>query len=81
MIMARWQINPLTKRKIKRFQSIKRGYWSFIALVAALFVSLFGELLVNDQALIVHHKGSWYFPALVDTYPIKWIYTPKTQRT
>ena len=81
MIMASWQINPLTKRKIKRFQSIKRGYWSFIMLIAALFVSLFGELLVNDQALIVQHKGSLYFPALANTYPIKWIYTPKTPRT
>ena len=79
--MAKWQLNPLTKRKLKRFQSIRRGYWSFLALALAIFISLIGELLVNDQALIVRHAGNWYFPALADTYPIKWIYTPKTPRT
>lgn len=79
--MALWKLNPLTKRKLKRFQSIKRGYWSFILLVVTLSISLFGELVVNDQALVVRYKGNWYFPALADTYPIKWVYTPKVPRT
>ena len=79
--MALWKLNPLTERKLKRFQSIKRGYWSFIVLGVTLFISLFGELLVNDQALVVRYNGSWYFPALAATYPIKWAYTPKAPRT
>jgi microcin C transport system permease protein len=77
----RWKINPITARKLKRFRSIRRGYWSFLLLGGALLVSLFGELLVNDQALVVRHNGHWYFPAVADTYPIKWIYTPKEPRT
>ena len=76
-----WKLNPLTVRKLNRFRSIKRGYWSFIALAVALLISLFGELLVNDQALMVRYNGNWYFPALVSAYPVKWIYTPKEFRS
>ena len=54
-----WKLNPLTARKLKRFQSIKRGYWSFIMLTLALVISLFGELLVNDQALVVRYNSNW----------------------
>jgi microcin C transport system permease protein len=50
-------------------------------LSVALLVSLFGELLVNDQALVVRYDGKWYFPALVDSYPTQWLYTPKSPRT
>ena len=76
-----WKLNPITARKLKRFRSIRRGYWSFLLLGGALLLSLFGELLVNDQALMVRHEGRWYFPALADTAPIKWLYTPKEPRT
>ena len=52
-----WKLNPLTARKLKRFRSIRRGYWSFLMLAGALLASLFGELLVNDQALMVRYDG------------------------
>jgi len=55
-------LNPLTLRKLRRFRAIKRGYWSFLVLVALVVVSLFGEMLVNNRALIVHYDGHWYFP-------------------
>ena len=32
-----WKPNPLTARKLKRFRSIRRGYWSFLMLSVALF--------------------------------------------
>jgi len=76
-----WKLNPITARKLRRFKSIKRGYWSFLALVSTLVVSLFGELLVNDQALIVHYNGKTYFPALNAMYPIKWLYKPDEFRS
>ena len=76
-----WKLNPQTVRKLKRFRSIKRGYWSFITITVALLISLFGELLINDQALMVGYNGRWYFPALVDTYPIKWLHKPSELRS
>ena len=76
-----WKLNPQTVRKLKRFRSIKRGYWSFITITVAMLISLFGELLINDQALMVGYNGRWYFPALADTYPIKWLYKPSELRS
>ncbi len=56
------KLNPLTLRKIRRFTSIKRGYYSFLLFVVMLTVSLFAELLVNNRALVVHYQGQYYFP-------------------
>ncbi|RTZ95003.1 MAG: ABC transporter permease [Deltaproteobacteria bacterium] len=56
------KLNPLTIRKIRRFKSIKRGYFSFLLFVMMLTVSLFAELLVNNRALVVHYEGHYYFP-------------------
>jgi microcin C transport system permease protein len=55
-------LNPLTRKKLKRFRSIRRGYFSFLILVGLVVVSLLGELLVNSRALIVRYKGELYFP-------------------
>jgi len=63
------KLNPLTIRKIKRFKSIKRGYFSFWIFIIMLVVSLFAEVLVNNRALIVHYKGKYYFPTYVHMLP------------
>lgn len=55
-------LNPLTLRKLRRFRAIKRGYWSFLVLAGLVLISIFGELLVNDRALLVRYDGHWYFP-------------------
>jgi len=56
------KLNPLTIKKLRRFKSIRRGYYSFIALVIMIGVALGAELLVNHRALIVHYNGQYYFP-------------------
>ena len=63
------KLNPLTIKKIRRFKSIKRGYYSFIILLVMIFVSLFAELLVNNRALIVHYEGQFYFPTYRNLFP------------
>ncbi len=55
-------MNALTIKKIKKFQSIKRGYYSFIFFAGLCLLSLFAETLVNSRALMVCHKGEYYFP-------------------
>lgn len=55
-------ISPLTRKKIKRFTEIKRGYYAFIVFCLLILVSLTAELLVNNKALIVKYEGSFYFP-------------------
>jgi len=63
------KINPLTKKKIARFQMIKRGYYSFILIGSMILLSIFAELLINSHALIVRYKGEYYFPTYGDMIP------------
>lgn len=64
-------VNPLTLKKIKRFKSIKRGYYSFIIFCLMLLVALSAELFVNSRALVVSYEGRYYFPTYGDMIPGK----------
>jgi len=57
------KLNPVTERRLRRFKSIRRSYWSFWALIALYGVSLISELISNDRPLFVNYDGAWYFPA------------------
>ena len=65
----RFRLNPQTAKKIRRFRAIKRGYYSFVALALLLVVTAFGELLVNNRALIVSYEGDWYLPTYTSFHP------------
>lgn len=56
------KLDPLTRKKLERFRSIKRGYYSAIILTTAICLSFFAEVFINSRALIVRHEGHWYFP-------------------
>lgn len=55
-------MNPLTVKQLRRFRSIRRGYWSAIALVVLFALSLVAELFVNSRALVVSYNDELYFP-------------------
>jgi len=44
-------ISPLTYRKLRAFQSNRRGYWSLWIFLFILVLSLFSELICNDRPL------------------------------
>jgi microcin C transport system permease protein len=58
----KFRLNPLTVKKIRRFRSIRRGYWSLIVLVILLLFSFVAELFVNSRALVVKYEGKLFFP-------------------
>ena len=62
-------LNPLTIRKLKRFHSIKRGFYSLIVILVMVFGSLFAELFVNNRALVVRYGGKYYFPTYGNIIP------------
>ncbi|HSO20773.1 MAG TPA: ABC transporter permease subunit [Desulfosarcina sp.] len=64
----RVRLNPLTVKKFRRFQSIRRGYVSLMIMAALIVLSLGAELLVNSRALVVRYDGALYFPTY--GYPI-----------
>lgn len=59
-------LSPITRKKFRRFRSLKRGWWSFLILVALTAVSLFSELIANSRALVVHYQGVTCFPVYGD---------------
>lgn len=65
---SRRGLSPLNRRRLANFRANRRGYWSAV-LFALLFVtSLFAEFIANDRPIVMHYKGEWLFPVLVD-YP------------
>ncbi len=62
--MKLFKLNPIAQKRLHRFKSIKRGYYSFIALLVLTGLALIGELFINNKALVVKYNGSYYFPVL-----------------
>lgn len=60
--MSLFNFNPLTVKKIERFKSIRRGYYSFIFFTLLVLLSCFSEVFVNSRALLVSYQGHLYFP-------------------
>ncbi len=56
------QLSPLARRQWRRFRSIKRGYYSAVALLVLLLLSCAAELLISNRALLVSYQGDLYFP-------------------
>lgn len=50
------------RKRWRKFKTIKRGYYAFIALIVFYAVSFILPLFVNHTALIVKYNGSYYFP-------------------
>jgi microcin C transport system permease protein len=49
-------------RRVQKFRRLKRGYYSFLAIVFAYLLSFALPVLINDKALVVRYNGSFYFP-------------------
>lgn len=56
------KLNPITEKRIHRFKSLKRSYWSFWILVGLYVVSMLSNVLCNNLPLIVRYAGDTYFP-------------------
>ena len=66
--MAAQISESITQKRIKRFKSMKRGYYSLIILIALYFISLLGPLWMNNKALVVKYNDTYYFPAIMDFF-------------
>jgi microcin C transport system permease protein len=64
-----FQLNPETRKKLRRFREIKRGYYSLLIMAFLVFLFAIGELLINNRALIVSYEGELYFPTYSDFHP------------
>lgn len=52
------------QRRWRKFKTLKRGWYSFLALVTLYVLSLALPVIVNSRALVVRYEGEYTFPAL-----------------
>lgn len=50
------------RKRLRKFRSLKRGYYSFLLLLGAYVFSFCLPLLINNKALVVKYQGSYYYP-------------------
>jgi microcin C transport system permease protein len=50
------------RKRVRKFKTLKRGYYSFLILVVAYAISFILPILINNKALVVHYHGKFYFP-------------------
>jgi microcin C transport system permease protein len=62
------KITPLTRRRIDNFCANRRGFWSLWIFLVVFVVSLFAELIANDQPLLIRYDGAYYMPVF-HNYP------------
>jgi microcin C transport system permease protein len=55
-------LDPITRKRLQRFRRIRRGYWSFLILAAAIVLSIFAAYLAESRALVVWYRGELFFP-------------------
>ena len=66
--MASIRLPPLTRRRLHRFRSNRRGWWSLWIFVILFITTLLAEVIANDKPFLVYFKGDVYFP-IVKAYP------------
>ena len=67
----------ILQKRIKRFKSIKRGYYSLLLIFFLYGISLIGPLWINNKPLILKYDSEYYFPAIVDLFDfMPWVNYP-----
>lgn len=47
------RIDPITRKRLRRFRRLKRGYYSFLILAGFTALSLFSNYIANRRAIVV----------------------------
>ena len=64
--MAKKISESILQKRIKRFKSMKRGYYSLVIIISLYLISLLGPLWMNNKPLFVKYDNKYYFPAIMD---------------
>ncbi|MDY7027091.1 MAG: ABC transporter permease [Spirochaetota bacterium] len=55
-------MNAMVRQRLDRFKRHKRGYISFWIFIVIFGLSLFAEVIANDQPLLIGYEGRLFFP-------------------
>jgi len=64
MLFSLIKLSPLNERRYQTFKTHKRGWYSLWIFLLLFSVSLFAEIIANDNPLLIKHQGKFYFPAI-----------------
>lgn len=53
----------ITRRRLRRFRRLKRGYYSFLLLTSLYLFSFLLPFFMSNRAIIVRYQGALYFPS------------------
>jgi microcin C transport system permease protein len=54
----------LIRKRLRKFRSLKRGYYCFLIMSIAYLISFLLPVLISNTALILRYEGEFYFPML-----------------
>lgn len=57
--------DPVMARRMARFRSLKRGYFSLLILIGLCGLASLDQAVVGKRALAIRHNGEWKFPAFL----------------
>ncbi len=58
--------SPDWQKRMKRFRSLRRGYYSYLIITTLFVLSFFLEFLVNNKPLMIKYDGRVAFPAFAE---------------
>ena len=58
--MSKTLSESILQKRIKRFKSIKRGYYSLITIIILYILSLISPLWINNKPLIIRYQNGLY---------------------
>jgi microcin C transport system permease protein len=61
-------LSALQRRRLEIFKANRRGYWSLWIFLILFFISLFAEVIANDEPILVKYEGQYYWP-IFKSYP------------
>lgn len=69
MMREKWFKNELTRKRVRRFNSLRRAVVSVWIVVVLLFISVTAEFWANNKPLVMKYQGEIYFPVIKNYYP------------
>ena len=68
-MIEKWIKNDLTKKRYRRFKSVKRSVLSVWIFGFLLFLSATAEFWANSKPLVLKFQGQWYVPVVKTYHP------------
>ena len=60
--------NSILAKRLRKFKSLKRAYFSLIILITLYTISLLSPLLVNSKPILVKYDDNYYSPLFTDLF-------------